>query len=231
MILAGIATFIVCVFSGLLTGLLGIGGGLVIVPFFMCVLPLFKINFSITQIVAISTTCVFLNSAVTVFYRRKQEYLPKDRMIKLACSIIIGTVTGSYITSLVPDKIIYGIYIIICSLSLILFNKTVFIDLKKHNAYMFLYFAFAFIGATSSMIGIGGEVLFATALKCFIVPDTKALLPSITLLVLVHAFFAFSSKIILGEVIFYMIPIAMLASIIGSKIGVKIAEKASAKAI
>ena len=57
--------------------------------------------------------------------------------------------------------------------------------------------------------------------------DTKALLPTITMLVLIHAFFAFSSKFALGHVTLSIIPIAFFASIIGSKIGVVISRKLS----
>ena len=230
--LINLIIFSVCVFSGILTGLLGIGGGLIIVPMFMTVLPFFGVDMLTThQIVAVSTTCVFFNSATTAFYRRKEEFADKKLIALLSVFIILGTVSGSYLSSFAPDNLIFIIYILVCLTSLYLFNKTVFIDLANSKFKFLLYLIFSLIGALSSTIGIGGAVFFATALRCFINSDTKKLLPTITLLVLVHAAFAFFSKLALGEVVYSMIPIAILASLIGAKIGTIISKHVTTKVI
>jgi len=224
--------FIVCTISGVLTGLLGIGGGLVIVPMFMTVLPFLGIDLLTThQIVAVSTTCVFFNSATTAFYRRKEQFIDKKLLILLSVFIILGTVSGSYISSFAPDKLIFIVYFFVCLLSLYLFNKTVFFDLQNSKFKYLIYLIFTLIGALSSIIGIGGAVFFATALRCFVESDTKKLLPSITFLVFVHASFAFFSKLALGEVIYFIIPTAIIASLIGSKIGTIISRHVSTKVI
>ncbi|MDD3594694.1 MAG: sulfite exporter TauE/SafE family protein [Candidatus Gastranaerophilales bacterium] len=223
-----LAILLVCTFSGVLTGLLGIGGGLIIVPFFMSVLPLFGIHtFSLHQIIGISSTCVFINSAATIFYRRNEKFMQMDVLWKLSFAIIFGTVSGAYLTSFAPSKLIFGIYVAVCLVSLYLMNRDVFFNIQNSRLRFLLYPLFAAIGAISSSIGIGGAILFATALKCFIDSDTKALLPSITFLVTVHAFFAFSSKLVLGEVVLFIIPIAIVASLVGSKIGIFLSKKAS----
>ena len=67
--------FAICVFSGFLTGLLSVGGGLVIIPVFLCVMPFFGINLSAQQIIAISTVCVLMNTTATLFFRRKEKFL------------------------------------------------------------------------------------------------------------------------------------------------------------
>ncbi len=227
-----LAIFVVCTFSGVLTGMLGVGGGLIIVPAFLSIMPFFGIdNLDIHHIVAISATCVFINSATTVFYRRNEEFLPKKFIIKLAIAIMIGTLLGAYYSSFAPAKLIYWIYVVMCLVSLFLIHHKIHIEFKDNRLKPLLYGTFAIIGSVSASIGIGGAVQFATALKVFTGKTTKNLLPSITMLVLIHAFFAFSSKFALGLVTLKIIPIAMISSLIGSKIGIKICEKMTSKAI
>ncbi len=223
--------FCVCVFSGFLTGLLGVGGGIVIVPLFLSVLPLFGIIFSLQEVIGISATCVFINSSVTAFYRRKEKFLPFKTIMPLVISIIIGTILGAYFSDFAPKYIILGIFILVNLFSIYLINGEVYCDLRQKKISFILYVIFAFIGAISSSIGIGGAVLFATALKCFLGKDTKELLPTITILVLCHAFFAFASKFILGHVALFIIPIAFTASLLGSKIGVIVSKKLTSKVL
>lgn len=221
-----ILIFCICTFSGFLTGLLGVGGGMVIVPAFLGILPLFGMNFSLQEIVAISATCVFINSAVTTFYRRKEKFLPFSSISPLVFSVITGTILGAYFSDFAPKYVILGIYIMISLFSIYMLNGEIYFNLKNK---FFVYILFAFIGALSASIGIGGAVLFATVLKCFWGKNTKELLPTITILVLVHAFFAFTSKLALGHVTLMIIPIAFVASLVGSKIGVIISRKLTSK--
>lgn len=221
-----ILIFCICAFSGFLTGLLGVGGGIVIVPLFLSVLPVFGIKFSLQEVIGISATCVFINSAVTTFYRRKEKFLPFSTIAPIIFSVITGTILGAYLSDFAPKWIILGIYIFVSLFSIYILNREIYFQLKNKS---FVYLLFACIGAISSSIGIGGAVLFATLLKCFWGKETKELLPTITILVLVHAFFAFVSKFALGHVTLIIIPIAFAASLIGSKIGVLISKKLTSK--
>src|SRR5574344_1185667 len=175
--------FLVCILSGLLTGLLGIGGGLIIIPLFLFVMPFFGIDLDIHKIIGVSATCVFINSLITVFYRRKEKFLPKKILIKLSASIIFGSLTGAFLSSLAPENIILGIYIAVCLSSIYLMNKNIYYNLKNNKLSILLYLLFLATGAISASIGIGGAVLFATILKCFVEKDTKILLPTITFFV------------------------------------------------
>ena len=223
--------FAVCTFSGFLTGLLGLGGGLVIIPAFLAVLPLFGINYDIHQIIGISAACVFVNSSMSVFYRRNEKFMQKKIITGLGISIIIGTLTGAYLSSFAPREILLWIFTIISVLSIFLINNDFYYDLTKSKYSYLIYPIFAGIGAISASIGIGGALLFATALKCFTDKNAKELLPTITLLVLIHAFFAFLGKLSVGNVTWVIIPIALPASMIGAKIGVIISKKLSPELI
>ena len=223
--------FLVCTFSGILTGLLGIGGGMIIVPAFLIIMPFFGVEFSLHQIIAISSTCVFANCSATAFYRRKEKFLDKKLLTKMCLAIMLGTVGGAYLSSFAPDKALVAIYCGVSLISLYLIKGEIYFDLNKPFLKILLYLIFIFIGAISSAIGIGGAVLFATALKCFMGKNVKELLPSMTILLLAHAGFAFFSKFALGEVTLMIIPIAIVSSLIGTKIGVKISQKLSANTI
>jgi len=223
------AIFLICIMSGFLTGLLSVGGGIIIIPLFLSVLPLFGIQLSVHDVVGISATCVLIYSSITTFYRRKEKKLSCNILFPIVISIITGTLTGAYLSEFAPKNIILTIYIVVSLCSLYFVNSDFYYNLKEKKLYPLMYVIFAMIGAISSSIGIGGAVFFVPTLKCFLEKDTKELLPTVTILVLCHAFFAFSAKFILGHVPLYIIPIAFFASLIGSRIGVNVSKKLSSK--
>jgi len=188
-------------------------------------------NFSLSDIIGISTTCVLTNSTTSFFYRRHEKFLPVKTIIPLAVSIIIGTVSGSYISEFAFREILLGIFIAVNLFSIYIINNEIYFNLKEKKIDWLLYIIFACIGGISASIGIGGAAMFTPALKCFLGKETKELIPTVTILVLVHAFFAFSSKFVLGHITLMIIPVAFLASLIGSKIGVIISHKLTCKTL
>lgn len=227
-----IAIFCVCALSGVFTGLLGIGGGLIIVPAFLTVLPFFGItNFTIHQIIGISATCVFFNSVMSAFYRRKETFLPAKFITKIAIAVIIGTLSGAILSSFAPQKLLLSIYVAVSVASIYLIKGQIYLDSRGTLAKVLKYLSFAIIGAISASIGIGGAILFTTAMKFFFNKEPKELLPTITLIVAIHALFAFTGKFINGDVTLSIIPIAIIASMFGAKIGVIISRKLSSNTI
>jgi uncharacterized membrane protein YfcA len=144
---------------------------------------------------------------------------------------MVGTILGAYGSSFSASRFIFCVYILVCLMALYFINHRVHIDLANSRLKPLLYITFAFIGAISATVGVGGAVQFATALKCFSGKTTKMLLPTITLLVAIHAFFAFASKLVLGFVTLQIIPIAIIASLLGAKAGIKISKRMTSKTI
>jgi uncharacterized membrane protein YfcA len=102
-----IALFISTIIAGVLTGVIGVGGGIILLPL------LTYLNFSIQQAVAIT---LFLNAipdtlpALYLYY--KEGYFLVKPSIIATFGIIIGVIIGGYIGSkkMISDKTLYRIY-------------------------------------------------------------------------------------------------------------------------
>ena len=229
-----IALFAVFTVSGFFTGLLGLGGGLVIVPVFMAAMsfPGVHLTYSVHQIIGISSACDFVNSAITLFLRRKEDFLSSKSLLCIIPATIVGTFGGAIISSFVSAKLLLLLFVLVSVISLILINKKENCQTCAINAHLPEIFSiFALIGAISASVGIGGAMLFAAALKTLTGKTPKELLPTITMLVFAHAFFAFLGKSITGNVVFPVIALAVPASFIGASLGIKLSRGLSAQRI
>lgn len=108
-----IALLLFAIFVGTIIGIIGIGGGILLLPF------LIYFDFSIQQAVAIS---LFLNAIPNTLpalymYYKEGFFLIKPSIIA-SIGTILGTILGGYIGSkkLISDKIIYRLYtfILLC---------------------------------------------------------------------------------------------------------------------
>jgi len=151
-----LAVVLIGLFAGVLGAILGLGGGVVVVPALQYVLPLFGDNISITQAVAISQIGVLaVGVAGTAGYLQKGLIRARTGYL-LSPYTIIGGVAGSYLGLILPARAV----------------ATVFAALLLYSAYNLLRGlkrveqerepsklvppAMGFAGIMSGLLGIGG---------------------------------------------------------------------------
>jgi uncharacterized membrane protein YfcA len=165
------------IFSGLLGGLLGIGGGVVTVPilyFLFQYTPPFKGE--IMQ-VAVSTSLAtgFVTSAVATFVQAKKKTIVLAAIQKLAPGLIIGCILGSLLGHYLPSEIlskIFGVMAILIGIYFFFPKLPSLYISSKLNAT--LSFFGLLIGSLSSLLGIGGGSLAFPVLLGYQMPAKNA---------------------------------------------------------
>lgn len=160
LLLALIIYLFVGVCSGLLSGLLGIGGGLVTVPALMLVFQFESINPALEMHIAVGTA---LATMVPITFRSLRSHMKYDNTFlpiykKLIPTVITGIVFGALIARHLDShalKIIFGLFTL--CMAILLYRQNVMIDNpKKLPGRMGMSFAGGFIGLQSGMLGVGG---------------------------------------------------------------------------
>ena len=153
---------IVGAFVGTLSGLFGIGGGVIIVP---TLLMLFKeqgFSPDITMYMALGTslaTIVVTASSSTLRHYNMGNLLPEVSK-KLVIATVFGIMTGGYLANKIEAQtleIIFISYLYLVSLKMIFYKVTVE-DPKKTSTLIFSITGYI-IGLKSSILGIGGGTI------------------------------------------------------------------------
>lgn len=148
--------------AGFLAGLLGIGGGLLMVPFFAWILPASGMNPALIMQVAVGTSLSVIAftslSSALAHHRREGVLWPVFRL--LVPGLVLGALAGSAIADVIPSdwlQRIVGVAALLVAIKMMLNLQP-----PAHHVVpggVGLFSAGGVIGAVSALIGIGGGSL------------------------------------------------------------------------
>lgn len=149
-------------FSGFLAGLMGVGGGIVIVPLLSSIFYFIGIYDSLIMHLAIGTSLAAMifttQSSLRAHARRGNA--PHFLLKRIVPSVILGVGLGILLARYLSTtllEIFFGIFLLLIGLWMISgFEPREGTELPKHSGF---YVVMTFIGMLSGILGIGGGTL------------------------------------------------------------------------
>ena len=177
-VILSVAMLFTGVIAGVLAGLLGVGGGLVIVPMLEFALGFIGVDASIRMHIAVATSLATIipTSMASTRAHLKRQSVDVALARRWAVWIFIGALAGSWIASQVQSRVLTGIFAVVASLVAVkmilpLDNRTLTDHVPRGPAVIPLP---ALIGLVSTMMGIGGGSLSVPALALLGEPIHRA---------------------------------------------------------
>lgn len=158
-------------FSGLLAGLLGIGGGIIIIPVVFYILIDFNYSTDIIMRVAIASSLavIFITSLSSIYSHYKLNNIDMLIIKKWFTGVIAGSICGALFASFINGNMLIIFFVVIASL--IAINMFLDINIVLANDIpegFFLNSIISFlIGYFSVLIGIGGGSFSVPTLTAF----------------------------------------------------------------
>lgn len=166
---------------GFLAGLLGIGGGLVIVPILSIILLYFNVlpaEQVVVCAIATSLTSILFTSTSSALAHHKNGNVPWQIAPWIMIGVAFGALISGFLASLLPDKIVR----IVFTVSVALIAAKMFFSSKNESLHQrqlpnkaVLTILTTLTGGLSAMIGIGGGALLVPLLTFFSVDMKKAI--------------------------------------------------------
>ncbi|APJ03658.1 sulfite exporter TauE/SafE family protein [Silvanigrella aquatica] len=169
-------------FTGTLAGLLGIGGGIVLVPVLLWIFqsqPQINQNNVMQVVLATSLMTIIFTALSSIRAHQKRNAIEWNLVKMLAPGMILGTLLGAYVGSSLSNnilKIIFGIFLLFISLQL-LFQAAPKASKEFPGKFGSGLSGFV-IGNMSALVGIGGGSLIVPLLLWFRVPMRNAVATS-----------------------------------------------------
>lgn len=166
------------VFAGVLAGLLGVGGGIVIVPVLFFLFQSFGVSPESAMLIATATSLATIvpTSISSIRSHTRKGNVDFNLLKGWAVFILIGVLAGSWLVTRVDGSMLTGLFGVIALLSALnmLFRtgkSALYNSLPKKAGQTVMG---ASIGFFSSMVGIGGGTISVPLLTLYNYPAHKA---------------------------------------------------------
>jgi len=206
--------------AGILGSMIGLGGGIIVVP----VLTFF--GFSPTLAASNSLFAAFSNAVGSTVSYSRQKRIDYSLGLKLGLLCIPGTVLGAFISSDVTPaifRILFGLVLISSAVYIFMRKK---IETKEKNLtkqmIVFVISTSFFAGIISSFFGIGGGIIFVPLMVVGIGMTMKKAAPTSQFILLFASLSGIITHSILGHPDFLQAGLLAVGAFIGGIIGARL---------
>lgn len=166
---------------GFLAGLLGIGGGLVIVPILSIILLKFDVLAAeqvVVTAVATSLASILFTATSSAWAHHKNANVPWHLAPWIMTGVALGALISGFLAALLPEKIVrivFAVSVVLIALKMFFSSKSLPNTERTMPNKGLLTFFTTITGGLSAMIGIGGGALLVPLLTYFSIDMKKAI--------------------------------------------------------
>ena len=227
MVTSMIIMLLIGIFGGFISGLVGIGGAIIIYPMLLLLPPLVGLpTYSAYIASGLTSSQVFFSTLSGSFKAYKNKDFSRTLVLNMGSGMIIGSILGAILANLINVQFVNMVYIIIALLALIL----MFIKVAPSTSHikfnrLLLITIGGIIGLVSGIVGAGGAfIIIPVLLVIFKLPMNMVVTNSIVI-AFISSIGAFMIKLLQGDIpINSAIPL-ILGSILFTPLGMKIGQK------
>ena len=206
--------------AGILGSIIGLGGGIVIVP----VLTFF--GFSPALAASNSIFAVFSNAIASSISYAKQRRIEYSIGLKLGLLSIPGTIVGAYVSSDITPSIFKILFaLILISASFYIFSKRKIEPKSKNISKQIMVLAIGasfFAGIISGLFGIGGGIIFVPLMVIAMGLSMKNAAPTSQFILLFASASALITHTLLGHPDFYQALLLAAGAFVGGLVGARL---------
>lgn len=223
---------------GLVGALLGIGGGLIMVPLFMLTMmtPNGTTFQTVQQVIGTSLFGVFLNSVSgTIAYIRQKRVMFRAAL-PFAAATIPGAFLGSYVTEYFSGpgfSITFGVSLAALGIFMFLKSRSRRATARVEDfdvahaefSYTIGITLSFFVGFISSILGIGGGVVHVPMMVFILGFPAQIAVATSTFVLMVRSVIGVASHAMLGHIVWTAAVAVGCGAFVGAQFGAKIAKK------
>jgi uncharacterized membrane protein YfcA len=217
---------------GFLSGLLGIGGGIVMFPVLLYLPPLLGFDpIGVKHITGLTMTQGFFSSLSAMLFYHKQRLVNRDLVFTLGLSLFFSSLAGSLLSKFLPDKtllFIFGLLALAAAVMMLIPRSYAKDELTAEQVRFPRLLAILIgipLGSLLGMVGQGGAFIVIPLLLYVLKIPLRVALGSTLAIGLFSSSAGLAGKIATGQVPFAMAAVMLLGAVPVAKLGGIVSRK------
>jgi uncharacterized membrane protein YfcA len=217
---------------GFFSGLLGIGGGILMFPLLLYVPPLLGLDpIGVKHITGLTMIQGFFASLSAMLFYHRQSLVNRPLVITLGLSLFLSSLTGSFVSKVVPDKpllFIFGALAFTAAVMMLIPRSYARDELTEDKVTFHRPTAVALgitIGVLLGMVGQGGAFIIIPLLLYVLKVPLRVALGSMLAIGLFSSSAGLIGKIATGQVPFHMAAALLIGAIPSARLGGAVGKK------
>ncbi|MHB8840403.1 MAG: sulfite exporter TauE/SafE family protein [Candidatus Aquicultor sp.] len=233
-----ITLFLIGLIGAFFSGLLGLGGAIILVPLLLYMPPLIGVGtLTMKQVSGITIIVVFASALIGVLTHNKNHLVSKNLVLIMGVTAALASLLGSIYSKNTSSEVLLVIFAFMAAFAAIIMwlpKKEVGDgitpeDIKYNKIGAFLIsITLGFIGG---MVGAPGAYIFTPLMIYFLGIPTKIAIGSTLGIAFAASIFGAFGKVATGQVPYLLTAVVVVGAIPGARIGAKYTKKVQAAAL
>lgn len=217
--------------GGFFSGLVGIGGGIIMIPLLLYVPSLVGLEaISMKTAAAITIVQSMAGSFSGLVVHKKNDFVHTKLIIYMGSGVVLGSLVGSFFSKQIQGEVMLGIFAGMALMATVL----MFIPSRKDdelpvenvvfNKYHALFIALL-VGILGGIIGQGGAFILIPLMLYILKIPTRITLGSSVAISFLSAFAGFIGKWGTGQIPFVMAIVLVSGALIGAQLGGRLSNR------
>jgi len=226
--------FIVSILGGFMSGLLGLGGAVVLIPLMLTIPPILGVgDLSMKTVSGLSMIQVLFSSISGMIIHKKNKFIHYESLLFIGTPMGFSAFAGSYLSKHVDNLILMYVFVILVFIAFVMFamdkrfKKTdiPLTEIRINRAQSVL--AGCVTGILSGMVGVGGGFILIPFMAYILKIPFKATIGTSLGIIFIGAVAGSIGKIVSFQVEFALVLPVIIGSLLAAQFGARVAKRTS----
>jgi hypothetical protein len=227
-----VVLFVISIIGGFLSGFLGLGGAVVMIPLMLSVPPLFGVGeLTMKQVAGLSMVQVMFSSVSGIVIHKKNRFVHTGALFYIGIPMAVFSLAGSWVSQLMDERLMLTLFggLVVAAFIILLLDKSCqgkdspdIADISLNKPLSIVIGSL--VGGVAGIVGAGGGFILIPLMVRFLKMPIKITVGTSLGIVFIGAIFGAIGKVASAQVEYGYVAPVVIGSLLAAQLGARVSK-------